>query len=50
LEKKQETNLKNYAFLAIGYFGAKGTPDTLQKIAIDDVFYMHLKLRLKTRR
>jgi uncharacterized protein len=26
-----------YAFLAIGYFGAKGTPDTLQKIAIEDV-------------
>lgn len=30
---------KGYAFLAIGYFGAKGTPDTLQKIAIDDVHY-----------
>lgn len=28
---------KGYAFLAIGYFGAKGTPDTLQKISIDDV-------------
>lgn len=28
---------KGYAFLAIGYFGAKGTPDTLQKIAIEDV-------------
>lgn len=28
---------KGYAFLAIGYFGAKGTPDTLQKISIEDV-------------
>lgn len=28
---------KGYAFLAIGYFGAEGTPDTLQKIAIEDV-------------
>ena len=25
---------KGYAFLAIGYFGAKGTPDKLEKIAI----------------
>jgi len=30
---------KGYALLAIGYFGAKGTPDTLQKIAIEDVHY-----------
>jgi pimeloyl-ACP methyl ester carboxylesterase len=30
---------KGYAFLAIGYFGAKGTPDTLQKIAIEVVYY-----------
>ena len=29
---------KGYAFLAIGYFGAKGTPDTLNKIAIEDVY------------
>ena len=29
---------KGYAFLALGYFGAKGTPDTLNKIAIEDVF------------
>jgi dipeptidyl aminopeptidase/acylaminoacyl peptidase len=28
---------RGYAFLAIGYFGAKGTPDTLQEIAIEDV-------------
>ncbi len=28
---------KGYAFLAIGYFKAKGTPDTLQKISIEDV-------------
>ena len=30
---------KGYAFLASGYFGAKGTPDTLQKIAIEEVHY-----------
>lgn len=29
---------KGYAFLAIGYFGAKGTPDTLNKISIEDVY------------
>lgn len=29
---------KGYAFLAVGYFGAKGTPDTLNKIAIDEVY------------
>jgi len=28
---------KGYAFLAIGYFGADGTPDTLNKIAIENV-------------
>lgn len=28
---------KGYAFLALGYFGAKGTPDTLQDISIEDV-------------
>ena len=28
---------KGYAFLAIGYFGAKGTPDTLNKISIKQV-------------
>ncbi len=26
-----------YAFLALGYFGAKGTPEILDKIALDDV-------------
>lgn len=30
---------KGYAFLALGYFGAKGTPDTLNKIAIEDVYH-----------
>jgi len=30
---------KGYAFLALGYFGAKGTPDTLNKIEIEDVYY-----------
>lgn len=29
---------KGYAFLALGYFGAKGTPDTLNKIAIEGVY------------
>lgn len=29
---------KGYAFLALGYFGAKGTPGTLNKIAIEDVY------------
>ena len=28
---------KGYAFLAIGYFKAKGTPDTLNRISIEDV-------------
>jgi dipeptidyl aminopeptidase/acylaminoacyl peptidase len=28
---------KGYAFLAIGYFGAKGTPELLEKIALEDV-------------
>ena len=28
---------KGYAFLAIGYFGSKGTPDTLNKISINNV-------------
>ncbi len=29
---------KGYAFLAIGYFGCKGTPDILNKIALEDVY------------
>lgn len=29
---------KGYAFLAIGYFGCKGTPEILDRIAIDDVY------------
>lgn len=29
---------EGYAFLAIGYFGAPGTPDTLNKIALEDVY------------
>lgn len=28
---------EGYAFLALGYFGAKGTPEILDKIAIEDV-------------
>jgi uncharacterized protein len=30
---------KGYAFLALGYFGAKGTPDSLNKISINEVHY-----------
>ncbi len=30
---------KGYAFLALGYFGAKGTPPSLDKISIDDVHH-----------
>lgn len=29
---------KGYAFLAVGYFGCKGTPKLLDRIAIDDVY------------
>jgi pimeloyl-ACP methyl ester carboxylesterase len=29
---------RGYAFLSLGYFGAKGTPDTLNKIEITDVY------------
>ncbi|GGH61249.1 putative esterase [Filimonas zeae] len=29
---------KGYAFLAIGYFGAVGTPENLDRIAIEDVY------------
>jgi uncharacterized protein len=37
-KKTREQFLKEgYAFLAIGYFKAKGTPDTLNKISIDQV-------------
>jgi len=39
---------KGYAFLAIGYFGAKGTPDTLNKIAIEDV-YNAIKIATKNK-
>ncbi len=39
---------EGYAFLAIGYFGAKGTPDTLNKIAIDDV-YLAIKIATKNK-
>lgn len=34
---RQEFIDKGYAFLAIGYFGCKGTPKILDKIAIDEV-------------
>lgn len=38
-ETREKFIKKGYAFLAIGYFGATGTPDTLQKIAIENVYY-----------
>lgn len=40
---------KGYAFLALGYFGAKGTPKLLDRIAIDDV-YAAIKKATKRRR
>jgi uncharacterized protein len=40
---------KGYAFLAIGYFGAKGTPDTLNTIAIEDV-YNAIKIATKNKK
>lgn len=40
---------KGYAFLAIGYFGAKGTPDILNKIAIEDI-YNAIKTATKNRK
>jgi uncharacterized protein len=39
---------KGYAFLAIGYFGATGTPDTLNKIAIEDI-YNAIKIATKNK-
>jgi len=38
--KKTRDNFieKGYAFLALGYFGAAGTPDVLDKIAIDGIY------------
>lgn len=38
-KKTRDTFLeKGYAFLAIGYFGCKGTPKILDKIAVDEVY------------
>lgn len=46
-KKTRDQFIENgYAFLAIGYFGAKGTPDTLNKIAIEDV-YKAIKIATK---
>lgn len=36
---RNEFLTKGYAFLAIGYFGCKGTPKILDKIAIDEVYH-----------
>jgi len=40
---------KGYAFLAIGYFGAKGTPAILDKIEIEDV-YNAIKIACKNKK
>lgn len=40
---------KGYSFLAIGYFGAKGTPDTLNKISVEDV-YNAIKIATKNKK
>ncbi|PKG42798.1 acyl-CoA thioester hydrolase/BAAT C-terminal domain-containing protein [Psychroflexus sp. MES1-P1E] len=37
-ENRDQFIRKGYAFLAIGYFGANGTPKKLDKIAIEDVY------------
>lgn len=39
---------RGYAFLALGYFGAKGTPEQLNKIAIDEV-YAAIKMAASTK-
>lgn len=49
-KKRRDQFIENgYAFLAIGYFGAKGTPDTLNKIAIEDV-YNAIKIATKNKK
>lgn len=35
---RDQFTAKGYAFLAIGYFGAKNTPKILDQIAIEDVY------------
>ncbi|MCE7044432.1 acyl-CoA thioester hydrolase/BAAT C-terminal domain-containing protein [Dyadobacter sp. CY312] len=35
---RNEFTEKGYAFLAVGYFGCKGTPEILDRIAVDDVY------------
>lgn len=39
---------KGYAFLAIGYFGAQGTPEKLEKIEIEDI-YNSIRIALKNK-
>jgi pimeloyl-ACP methyl ester carboxylesterase len=36
--RRDEFISQGYAFLAIGYFGCKGTPSTLNRISIEDVY------------
>lgn len=48
-KKRDQFIEKGYAFLAIGYFGAKGTSDTLNKIAIEDV-YNAIKIATKNKK
>lgn len=47
-ETRDQFTEKGYAFLALGYFGAKGTPDTLNKIAIEDA-YNAIKIATKNK-
>lgn len=37
-EVREQFLAKGYAFLALGYFGAPGTPKLLDRIALDDVY------------
>lgn len=49
-KKTRDQFIENgYSFLAIGYFGAKGTPDTLNKIAIENV-YNAIKIATKNKK
>lgn len=45
-ETREDFIARGYAFLALGYFGAPGTPSVLSEIAIDDV-YQAIKLATK---
>ena len=46
---REEFLAKGYAFLAIGYFGCKGTPQILDKIAIDEVYQAIAQAKTKSK-